>query len=96
MFYVSMTDDVQKILKNIVENEGNGYGLRIFQYQTGTPCCRKTLLGVTPDKKDFFGNDAEQVHCGIYFYIDQDVIDQYGEKYSIKMNEHNMPDVTAE
>ncbi|MEF2145097.1 MAG: ErpA-related iron-sulfur cluster insertion protein [Desulfovibrionaceae bacterium] len=95
MFSVELSEDAVALLKLTVQKEGEGFGMRIFQYQTGTPCCRKTLLGVTPDKKDGLHDDVESMQSGIQFIAEQEVLDQYGDKFSITLNEHNMPDVVA-
>jgi len=94
MFTVEATKDALENLKAAIEKEDE-YGIRIFQYSTGTPCCRKTLLGVTPDGRDDLNDEVEAEHYGINFIAEEEVLNRYGKSFKISLNEHKMPNVVA-
>ncbi len=50
MFKVFMTDNAKgRILEILQNSDEDDASVRIREYSTGTPCCRKTVLGLTVD-----------------------------------------------
>ena len=94
MFSVEVSDEALAYLNLAIEKE-NEYGIRIFQYSTGSPCCRKLLLGVTPDEIDDLNDEVEATHHGINFIIEEEVIDRHGKQFVISLDDKKMPTVTT-
>jgi len=95
MFTVEATDDALVHLKAVLEQEDEN-GIRIFQYSTGSPCCRKVLLGVTPDEPDDLNDEVEAEHYGINFIVEEEVMDRYGKSFKISLDDKKLPLVVAE
>lgn len=82
MFSVDVTEDALVYLKAVLKKEEE-YGIRIFQYATGSPCCRKVLLGATPDELDDLNDEVEKEFYGIPFIVEEEVISRYGNRFKI-------------
>ncbi|SDK30399.1 Uncharacterized protein YneR [Maridesulfovibrio ferrireducens] len=95
MFKVETTDDALAHLKAVLEQEDEN-GIRIFQYSTGSPCCRKILLGVTPDEPDDLNDEVEAEYYGINFIVEEEVMDRYGKSFKISLDDKKLPLVVAE
>jgi len=95
MFTVEATEEALDHIKAVLEQEDE-YGIRIFQYSTGSPCCRKILLGVTPDELDDLNDEVEAEHYGINFFLEEEVMDRYGKSFKISLDDKKMPLVVAE
>ena len=52
-------------------------------------------LRVSLDERDDPDEEQETAVVGLLFVVSNDIIDSYGERYSIAVNEQGMPEVKA-
>lgn len=52
-------------------------------------------LRVSLDERDDSDEEQETAVAGLPFVVSNDIIDSYGERYSIAVNEQGMPEVKA-
>jgi len=95
MFTVETTDEALAHMKAAMEQEDE-YGIRIFQYSTGSPCCRKIVLGVTPDEPDDLNDEVEAEFHGIKFIVEEEVMDRHGKSFKISLDDKKLPQVVTE
>lgn len=93
MLTISISEDALRRVKSIAESEGEGAMVRLRQFQTGTPCCRKTVLGLAIDEQT--DEDVAIEQHGLTFIAEKDLLDQYGSKFTVSLDDKLMPVVVA-
>lgn len=95
MIDLSMNDAVRDRLgENLKAENDGGACVRIREYSTGTPCCRKTVLGFTIDERE--DGDAEAVIEGLPFVMREDLMDKWsGVAYLAELDEHGIPRIVV-
>ena len=93
MLKLTLNNDVKERLLEILKDEDDAdSAVRIREYTTGTPCCRKTVLGFTIDEKDD-DDDSFEVD-GIPFIVNNDIVEKWGNaSYIGSMDEHGNPSI---
>ena len=94
MITIAISDDAATKLRSLLDEEDVGAYVRIREYTTGSPCCLKKFLGLTIDEKN--DEDVEGKAQDMAFVLEEDLVDQFGEKYSISLCDQKSFVVNAE
>ena len=90
MISLAMSDEVKTRLRENLKTEGGEARVRVREYSTGTPCCRKTVLGFTIDEQD--EDDVCAEIEGMPFVISEELVEKWGGRsYRAEMDEHGNP-----
>lgn len=93
MLNITMTDEAAARLKSLMEQESDDMCIRVRETQVGTPCKRKIVLRLSIDERE--DDDVEAQVDGLPFAVPEEMIDQYGESFSISLGEDDVPVVAA-
>lgn len=93
MLNMTMTDEAAARLKALLDEEDEGMCIRLRETQVGTPCKRRIVLRLSIDERE--EDDLECEVNGLPLVTVQDIVDQYGEKFMVTLDEAQMPVVTA-
>lgn len=96
MIQVTLTPDISSKFKKLLADENSEDAVfRIRESKVGGGCKSRIELRVSLDEREDPDEEIELTVDGIPFVIHNDVIDSYGEKYSIVALECGTPGVTA-
>lgn len=93
MLNMTMTAEAAARLKALLDNEGDDMCIRLRETQVGTPCKRQIVLRLSIDERE--EDDLECEINGLPFVTVQDLVDQYGENFTVTLDENQMPVVAA-
>lgn len=95
MISLSLDDAVKTRLMEILRAEDDADArIRIREYSTGTPCCRKTVLGFTVDERE--DDDVSADIEGMPFVMNGELVEKWsGPAYRADMDEHDNPRIVA-
>lgn len=93
MLNITVTPDAAARLKALLEDEGGDMCVRVRETHVGTPCKRRIVLRLSIDERE--DDDVESMADGLPFAVPEDLIEQYGEDFSVSLDEQQMPIVTA-
>lgn len=90
MISLTMSGDVKTRLQENLKTEGGEARVRVREYSTGTPCCRKTVLGFTIDESE--EDDVCAEIEGMPFVMSEELIEKWGQRsYRAEIDEHGNP-----
>lgn len=93
MLNITVSADAVARLKNLLENEDGDACVRIRETQVGTPCKRQIVLRLSIDERE--DDDVGGQAAGLPFAASPDLLEQYGERFSVSLDENQMPVVAA-
>ncbi len=97
MLQISVLPEVIVKFKELIQEEvGEDSVFRIRETKVGGGCKSRMELRVSLDEREDPDMEQEIQIDGLPFVVSNDVIDSYGLKYSIVVDEHNMPAVRSE
>lgn len=96
MISLKMNDEVKtRLAESLKAEDDDDACVRIREYSTGTPCCRKTVLGFTIDEPD--DDDVRAEIEGLPFIMNEDLVEKWqGGTYQADMDEHGNPRIVAQ
>ncbi len=87
MFSVSFDDDMFNKIKNLLEDEDDGTGIRLKEYKVGSACKTKFVLGIGMDEPDE-DEDETMIIDGVLFLAEKSFLERYGNSFRIYLNEN--------
>lgn len=90
---IAITEDAAARLCELVAEEGGDAVVRIRETKVGSACKAKFVLKLSIDERD--DDDAEAQVASLPFVANQDLLEQYGEDFTVRLDENGMPDVAA-
>lgn len=95
MISLALDDAVKaRLTENLKAEDDDDMYIRIREYSTGTPCCRKTVLGFTIDEREDDDKAAEIE--GLTVIMNADLVEKWsGPSYKADMDEHDNPRIVA-
>jgi len=91
---VTVTPEAAARLRTLLDDEGEDAVVRVRESKVGSPCKRKFVLKLSIDMRE--DEDVEAVVDSLPFVINPDLVDQYGQNFSVTLDEHQMPTVAAQ
>ena len=96
MISITLTPDISAKFKELLEQEANDEAVfRIKEVKVGGGWKSHLELRVSLDEREDPDEECEVTVDGMPFVVSNDVIDSYGEQYSIAAQESGIPGVTA-
>jgi len=96
MLEITIASEVSAKFKGLLEGENDSNAVfRIYETKVGGGCKSRMELRVGLDERADADEEQETQVEGLPFVISNDVIDSYGAKYSVTVNENGMPGVNA-
>jgi Fe-S cluster assembly iron-binding protein IscA len=86
MFSLSITESARNKLAELLKENGPQSVVRFREYQTGTPCARKIVAGLTIDDEKG-EDDLSQVVEGLTFVAEPDFVDIHGSRFAIALDD---------
>ena len=97
MLKIDVTPEISNKFKELLKEEDSDDAIfRIRETKVGGGCKSRIELRVSLDERDDPDEEKEVQIDGIPFVVSNEVIDSYGLKYSIFVDENDMPGVRAE
>lgn len=97
MLEITIAPEVVAKFKELMQEEKSEDAVfRIRETKVGGGCKSRMELRVSLDEREDPDEEQEVQIEGLPFVVSNDVIDSYGLKYSITVDEHNMPSVRSE
>ena len=97
MLKIDVTPEISNKFKELLKEEDSDDAIfRIRETKVGGGCKSRIELRVSLDERDDPDEEKEVQVDGIPFVVSNEVIDSYGLKYSIFVDENDMPGVRAE
>ncbi len=97
MLEITIAPEVVAKFKELMQEEQSEDAVfRIRETKVGGGCKSRVELRVSLDEREDPDEEQEIQIEGLPFVVSNDVIDSYGLKYSIMVDEHNMPSVRSE
>ena len=97
MLKIDVTPEISNKFKELLKEEDSDDAIfRIRETKVGGGCKSCIELRVSLDERDDPDEEKEVQIDGIPFVVSNEVIDSYGLKYSIFVDENDMPGVRAE
>ncbi|GHT87221.1 hypothetical protein FACS1894116_01090 [Betaproteobacteria bacterium] len=91
---ITLTDDAATRLRTLLENEGEDACIRIRETKIGAACKARIVLVLSIDERE--DEDVEEEAGALPFVINSDLVDQYGEAFSVSLDGMKVPVVVAE
>jgi len=96
MLAITIASEVSAKFKELLEEENDKNAVfRIYETKVGGGCKSRMELRVSLDERAEADEEQEIQVEGMAFVISNDVIDSYGAKYSVIVNENGMPGVNV-
>ena len=84
----------ERLARNLRAEDDADACVRIREYSTGTPCCRKTVLGFTIDERE--DDDVFADIDGLPFVMNEDLARKWQDaSYRAEMDENDNPRIIA-
>lgn len=97
MLKIDVTPEISNKFKELLKEEDSDDAIfRIRETKVGGGCKSRIELRVSLDEREDPDEEKEVQIDGIPFVVSNEVIDSYGLKYSIFVDENDMPGVRAE
>ena len=95
MLQVTIVPEVAAKLKELLAEDEDAV-FRIRETKVGGGCKSRIELRISPDEREDPDEEQEIRVDGLPIVVSNDMIDSYGERYIVFVDEHNMPGVRAE
>ena len=95
MLQVTIVPEVAAKLKELLAEDEDAV-FRIRETKVGGGCKSRIELRISPDEREDPDEEQEIRVDGLPIVVSNDMIDNYGERYTVFVDEHNMPGVRAE
>jgi hypothetical protein len=86
---VALESGVADLLRNLLVEEGDDAVIRLREAKIGNACKSVIVLRASVDERG--DDDVETVLDSIPIVMSEDFADQYGQDYTIYLDEHGMP-----
>jgi hypothetical protein len=88
---ISMASEVVDKLKFLLNQEGADAVVRVRETKIGSACKSKIVLRLSIDERE--DDDVEGQAQSLPFVINKELVEQYGENFSVVLDEHQSFDV---
>lgn len=96
MLEITMPPAAVKKFSALLADENNDDAVyRIREVKVGAACKSHMELRMGIDEREDADEEQEVMVEGMPFVINNDVIDIYGKRYSIELDENDLPKITA-
>ncbi|MDR2574314.1 MAG: ErpA-related iron-sulfur cluster insertion protein [Desulfovibrio sp.] len=90
---IAITSDAAEKLETLLKEEGKQAVVRIRETKVGSACKSKIVLRLSIDERE--DEDREGEANSLPFVISEELAEQYGENFSVSLDENKMPVVEA-
>lgn len=95
MLEITLTPEAMNKFKNLLAEEDGDAVFRIREAKVGCACKSHMELRMGIDERGDSEEEQEVMCEGMPFVIGNDVIDIYGSRYSISLEENDLPKIQA-
>ena len=94
MFKVTIDENMLARLREMLEDEDDGYCIRLREYKLGGGCRTRIILGLGTDELN--EDEDEQIELdSVPFIADADFLLRYGREFAVSFNEEGQMVVEA-
>ncbi len=93
MLNISITDEAAARLRAILNEENDEACIRVRETKIGTACKSKVVLRLSIDQRE--DEDVKGEAESLPFVASPEIMDQYGESFSVFLDENKTPAVSA-
>jgi hypothetical protein len=90
---IKIDDDIAVKLRNLLDNEDNNAVVRLRETKVGDGCKARLVLRLSIDERE--DDDVEFKVKSMPFVINEELVDQYGENFTVTLNDQQAFDVKA-
>ncbi len=96
MLEITLSPESSEKFKNLLaEEDSDDAVLRIREVKVGMACKSHMELRMSVDEREDPDEEQEVEVNGMPFVVNNDVVDTYGSRFSIALDENTLPKVTA-